>query len=323
MPLRPPNLLLTLDAFETIFYPRQPVPVQYAQTAHAYGLPPSIITPESLKASFKKTFKTLSATRPNYGRADALQGKYGGPRQWWEEVIRGSFGDILSHTEGTTGGKGEVKLPDGMVNALLERFASKEGYELYPDVRPFFRRMQDLKMNMRREGGGGFDNLVIGVVSNSDDRVPDILKSLGLRVGKTRADRDVVSTRLPGFEERSSPSSSSIPTSDSQSQSQSQWHGQEINDIDLVITSYDAGAEKPSPLIFEVAKRQAQSLVPDSIGEWACVHVGDHYEKDYQAAIDAGWDGIFLPREDGQVVEGAKSVNSLGELVDVLEGYSK
>ena len=342
MPLRPPNipqttrknLLLTLDAFETIFHPRQPVPVQYAQTAHAYGLPESLVTPESLKTSFKKTFKTLSATRPNYGRADALQGKYGGPRQWWEEVIRGSFGDILSHAQSAKGdgekGDRDVKLPDGMVHALLERFASKEGYELYPDVNPFFRRMRDLKDIRRRGAGGGgagFNNLVIGVVSNSDDRVPDILKSLGLTVGETRADRDVVSTRLPGFEERSSPSSSSAATSDSQSQSksqsQSQLQGQEINDIDLVITSYDAGAEKPSPLIFDVAKRQAQSLVPDSAGEWTCVHVGDHYEKDYQAATNAGWDGIFLPREDGQVAEGAKSVSSLGELADVLEEYGK
>ena len=330
MPLRPPhlpkmtgkNLLLTLDAFETIFHPRQPVPVQYAQTAQAYGLSPSIVTPESIKASFKKTFKALSASRPNYGRADALQGKYGGPRQWWEEVIRGSFGDILRHAEGKDIERNgeDVELPDGMVKALLERFASKEGYELYPDVSPFFWELRGLKMDIRRVGRlSGFDNLVIGVVTNSDDRVPDILKSLGLRVGETRADRDVASMRLPGFEERDSSNSNQMSTSDSQSESQSQ--GSEINDIDLVITSYDAGAEKPSPLIFEVAKRQAQSLVEDASGHWTCVHVGDHYEKDYQAAINAGWDGIFLPREDGQRVDGAASVSSLGELMGVLERY--
>lgn len=301
---RPSNrtLLLTIDAFETIFHPRDPVPVQYAKTAHAFGLPPSLTTPSTLKQSFKTTFKAQSALRPNYGRDSALSGHYGGPRQWWEEVIRGSFAIALG-----TKADEDARLPEGLVGTLLDRFAGREAYALYPDVCAFFDRLRAAKT---AGGLGVFDRLVVGVVSNSDDRVPDILKSLGLAVGMTRADRDVESSRLPGFEERSASAST-----------RSQADG--VNDIDLVITSYDAGAEKPSPLIFEVAKRQAESLVAGHNGrglDWTCVHVGDHYDKDYRAAIQAGWDGFFLSRE-GQTVAGAKSVNSLVDLVDVLERY--
>lgn len=326
------TLLLTLDAFETLFHPRDPVPVQYAQVAHSFGLSKTLITPDRLKQSFKTTFKAQSAKCPNYGRDEALKEKYAGPRQWWAEVIRGSLGIALrqgqEYKDGDKG-MGEVKLPDGLVKTLLDRFAGREAYELYPDVDPFFERLRGVRHAAAAGGtgtgsGGGlgvFDRVIVGVISNSDDRVPDILKSLGLTVGRTRADRDVESSLLPGFEDRSSSSSSSAPSS--------KGTGKEVKDIDLVITSYDAGFEKPHPAIFDTAKRQAQSLVNDSGSEtdsssqhqWTCVHVGDHYEKDYKAAIQAGWDGVFLPREEGQQVEGVKAVGSLVEVLGLLERY--
>lgn len=323
--MTPPKrtLLLTLDAFETLFHPRDPVPVQYAQVAHSFGLSKTLITPETLKQSFKTTFKAQSARYPNYGRDEALKGKYAGPRQWWGEVIRGSLGSALGYKDN------DVRLPDGLVKTLLDRFAGREAYELYPDVGAFFERLRGVRNAAAAGGTGGegklgvFDRVIVGVISNSDDRVPDILKSLGLTVGRTRADRDVESSLLPGFEDRSSSSFSS--SSEDASQSKHPENADTVNDIDLVITSYDAGFEKPHPAIFDTAKRQAQSLVNDSEADsshqWTCVHVGDHYEKDYRAAIQAGWDGVFLPREEGHRVEGAKSVGSLVEVLGLLERY--
>ncbi|KAJ5144262.1 uncharacterized protein N7515_003049 [Penicillium bovifimosum] len=49
----PRTLLLTFDAFDTLFHPRKPVTEQYASTAHEYGLSKTEITPEKLKATFK------------------------------------------------------------------------------------------------------------------------------------------------------------------------------------------------------------------------------------------------------------------------------
>lgn len=298
----PRSLLLTLDAFNTLFHPRVPVPDQYASTAHAFGLPPSIITPESLQPAFKAAFKAHSKEYPNYGRELALRGQYGGPRQWWEEVIRGSFARVLHSAD----------LPDGLLQRLLDRFASREGYGLYPDARDFMVRMREVKMRLASQQGqrfGPFERVVVGVLSNSDDRVPAVLKSLGLSVSDVRADQGVSSMRLPGFEERT--------TSSEVAQTQ-------IHDLDLVITSYDAGEEKPSRVIFDVARRQAQrtSGCTEDESNWLCVHVGDDYAKDYQAAIDAGWGSYYITREkEAPESQDVKVIRSLTDLFGILEGY--
>lgn len=294
--MRSRSLLLTVDAFNTLFHPRLPVPEQYAHTAHAFGLSPSLVTPESLQPAFKAAFKAHAKQYPNYGRDLAVRGQYGGPRQWWAEVIEASFARTLSQDSNAS------DLPNGLVQRLLDRFASREGYTLYPDVPEFMARMREVKSRLAQRQGytfGSFERVVVGVVSNSDDRIPAVLKSLGLSVGDMRADQGVSSMRLPGFEERAAGEDST-----------------QLHDLDLVITSYDAGAEKPSRTIFDVAKRQALRLSgSEDESTWVCVHAGDDYAKDYQAAMDAGWEGFYIPREGTEQA----SVRSLTELFDVLQ----
>ncbi|KAE8144000.1 hypothetical protein BDV38DRAFT_289792 [Aspergillus pseudotamarii] len=321
---KPRTLLLTLDAFETLFHPRPSVPEQYVSAAHHFGLPKTAITAERVFAAFKPAFKAQSKARPNYGRDDVIRGHYGGPRQWWGEIIRGTFSQVLAeqqyhnnnrttnHNNDNNDSGGQVDLPEGLVGYLLDRFASKEGYALYDDVGPFFSRIRAVKESGARLGP--FDRVVIGVVSNSDDRVPAVLKSLGLRVGDCRADEGVDSMRLSGFEERSS---SGVVVEGSAVNGG-------VNDVDLVVTSYEAGVEKPSPRIFEVTRRQAKALAPgDDLGDWTCVHVGDDLEKDYRAAVGAGWHGYFLARgDDARSGHGdANVIRSLVDLVPLLEAY--
>ncbi|RHZ53654.1 uncharacterized protein CDV56_105300 [Aspergillus thermomutatus] len=308
----PRTLLLTLDAFGTVFHPRHPVPEQYAAAAHAFGLPRATITPDRLKAAFKSTFKKQSQAHPNYGRDDVLRGRYGGPRQWWEEVIRGSFAQALTSTgQGSTV---DVAVPDALVSHLLDRFAGREGYVLFDDVAPFLAVMRAVKS--RRRGLGPFERVLVGVISNSDDRVPAVLRALGLTVGDVRADQGVESMRLPGFEERDAAVGSGGRDASTIDQ---------VDDVDLVITSYEAGEEKPSRVIFDVARRQAGRLLGDegeSGDDWLCVHVGDDFDKDYQAALNAGWDGYYLPRGDvARDTQGNKIIHSLMDLIPELEAY--
>lgn len=301
----PRSLLLTIDAFGTIFHPRLPVPEQYASTAHAFGLSPSLVTSESLQPAFKEVFKAHAKRYPNYGRELALREQYGGPREWWEGVIRGSFGKVLNGDNGTGG-----DLPEGLVQRLLDRFASKEGYALYEDAGEFMVRMREVKKGLlHKQRFGPFERILVGVISNSDDRVPGVLKSLGLTVGDTRADQGVSSMRLAGFEERNPSPAKKVDV---------------VNDLDLIITSYEAGEEKPSAAIFDAAKQQAMrhaAAGSEDASEWTCVHVGDDYSKDYQAAVNAGWDGYYLPR-NGEVQghQGATAIRSLTELFTLLEG---
>lgn len=320
------NLLITFDAFETLFHPKRSAPEEYSSTAHAFGLSPTLITADRVKEAFKDVFKTQKQRRPNYGREDVLRGQYGGPKQWWDEVIKASL--LQAVKGGSDGGQiddANFVLPDGLTESLINRFAGSEGYRLYDDVVPFFERMRYLKSVPHTRGAtagfGIFDRVLFGVISNSDDRVPAVLKSLGLSVGDVRADQERSSMTLPGFEERE----------DSQNQNKEDYF-----DLDLVITSYEAGEEKPNRLIFDVAKRQALRLARselrdeernpadsnmDNINEkWVYVHVGDDYEMDYKGAINAGWDSYLLPR--GNNIDGirdAKVVHSLMDLIVELE----
>lgn len=329
-------LLLTLDAYETLFHPRLPIATQYAQTARflgAFNTLPAHLHPSDgdLKSAFKDAFKHEAKLRPNYGR---LQGDFtGGPRQWWANVIKGTFERaVIAMTEKSGSGprinKDEGKdvnetkrhalesLPPELVPRLVQRFWSREGYELYDDVEPFFRALRGWKSRIKqgiRSEDDKFDQIIVGVVSNSDDRVPDILKSLGLMVGDTRAEG--TSTEAQSTLEANGLAKSS----------------ESGNDIEFVITSYEAGEEKPHRQIFDVAKHRGKAckqttpnredLEDSPNGEtWTYVHVGDDEAKDYRGAIDAGWDSVYLDRnahETGGKYESQdiKRIDSLDELL--------
>lgn len=296
-------LLLTFDAFATLFHPRHSIPELYASVANSYSLTETPIAPSTLQAAFKKAYKAESKAYPNYGREMVLRGEYGGPKHWWSAVIKSTFANALD--------KPDLELPAGMVDKLIETFASREGYSLYEDVQPFFDQLRKFKSQQTR-----FDCVVTGIISNSDDRVSTVLRSLGLSVGPTRADEDRSSTLLPGFEE--------TVVKDSKDR------GLHCDDLNMVITSYEAGQEKPNRLIFDVAARQVDRLLStckwpernlDNI-DWTRVHVGDDFTKDYQGATDAGWRGILLDR-DNTFTHNSKDVeiiNSLETLLPKIQG---
>jgi putative hydrolase of the HAD superfamily len=137
-----------------------------------------------------------------------------------------------------------------------------------------------------------------------------------LLVGETRAGADRSSTQLPGFEEGVEKNSESgVPSK---------------NDLDMVITSYEAGEEKPGRIIFDVAARQAMRLLEnsgsisrrDTETVWTRIHVGDDFAKDYQGATNAGWDGILLDRESNHFGS-SKDVTIIQSLEALLPGIER
>ncbi|KAL8627478.1 hypothetical protein Q9189_006822 [Teloschistes chrysophthalmus] len=197
-------------------------------------------------------FKREKRQYPNYGRAVGM-----GASQWWANVIESTFLDILPSL---------AALPEDLVASLLHRFSSHEGYRLFDDVIPFFRDLHIWRDRAQSTFGPNQEplKLQVGIISNSDDRVPAILSSLGLGV----ADR--------------SHGSSAVKSNG-------------IIDIDWVLHSYDVGFEKPDRRIFDVAKRR--SSLDEAGGESAYCHVGDNLSEDYQGALGAGWKSLLLDRE--------------------------
>lgn len=168
------------------------------------------------------------------------------------------------------------EVPPALITELIQRFSSKEGYDLYPDVKDFFLEIRNHTTSQRPDGlepSWPYKKVVVGIITNSDDRVPGILESFGLKVGPRRFGK----------------SSKAIITSSGR------------DDIDFVVLSYDVGHEKPDYRIFDAATSVLkETLASDENGansdDFEKLYVGDDLEKDYHGAEAAGWHTVLLDR---------------------------
>lgn len=113
--------------------------------------------------------------------------------------------------------------------------------------------------------------MIIGVVTNSDDRVPSILSSFGLDVSPLRYG---TLTQV-----------------------------QRDYDVDFHCMSYDVGVEKPDTRIFAAADAMLTHIVSPRGGkldmhQWQKVYVGDEISKDVVGAKNANWNPVLLDAEN-------------------------
>lgn len=170
----------------------------------------------------------------------------------------------------------------------MARFSTAEGYKLFEDVLPFFQKIRELRQSASNSRGL-FSTLEVGVITNSDDRVPSVLSDLGLHVGHRRYGNSTGALDLEG--------SSHV-------------------DINVVVMSYDVGFEKPDRRIFDTARQlnsKGQTFEP-----YECLHVGDHVQQDFLGAQAAGWNSLLLSR-DQFAEEDNHRVKNLLSLAQILE----
>ena len=67
----------------------------------------------------------------------------------------------------------------------------------------------------------------------------------------------------------------------------------ELPDLDFVVTSYEAGAEKPNPEIFHYAMKLSGQNADAS----EALHIGNEYEKDFVGAQNAKWSSVLINTE--------------------------
>ncbi|KAI8936952.1 hypothetical protein NX059_006180 [Plenodomus lindquistii] len=296
------TLILTFDAFSTLFHPRHPIEQTYATHALSHNIPVGSLddpsTLPTLLSHFKSAFQRYSRRYPNYGRYEP--GNFP-VSDWWDKVIRLTFAEYMP---GRSQAQRMQDVPEDLVKGLISHFASKKGYELYPDVLPLFNRLRVAKKNAATVSRlGVFDHIVVGVITNSDTRVPKILSSLGLKVGPWRAGHKLAV-------EKNTPKD-------------------KVYDVDFVVTSYHAGVEKPRAGIFDKARAAGREIVLEKGWSWRSdgrelVHVGDDYEKDYLGANEEAseWKGVLLAREgegEGKMDAWAKGLEKGVERIASLE----
>jgi putative hydrolase of the HAD superfamily len=324
-PQRLPMFLVTLDALGTLYTFRQPVAVQYLQVARQCGLDAKI-DPKELDQAFRKSYKHHNSTYPNYGK-----NKLESPEIWWHLLVNQAFSQLV---EG-----GESALPSNLGSALYKHFSSGAAYEPFPDVKPFLQSMAALKRRFTHPDG---PIVLTGVVTNSDPRVAVVLRDLGFRVGPSS---------LPNFQDVTRMAREAAgDTSATALESVFRGYYNVNNDFDVLSTSYEADAEKPSGEIWDRAEllahptglsrgEQSIEIQPtESLRSqfWKTasavkyridnakkmrIHVGDEYSKDYLGAANAGWEALHLAREEDQlkgIPDGAKVVRSLDEVAMIV-----
>ncbi|KAG6037218.1 hypothetical protein E4U19_002442 [Claviceps sp. Clav32 group G5] len=253
------NLLLCFDAFGTLFWPKLTVAQQYGHVARQCGM--TGWTEGELQSRLAAAFKDEARRNPNYGKTSGL-----GATQWWTNVIFNTFQPFARHQP----------LPADLAPRILERFSSSQGYHVEQDL------VNTIKSLKQRRSGTAFDRVVVGVITNSDDRVPGVLSSFGLSISPLRY----------GSENK-------FPV----------WH--QSYDIDFTCMSYDAGVEKPHAAIFRAAEHLCTQVLSAADkchiseadicrdeGSWHRLYVGDEYAKDVMGALNAGWSPVLLDQHD-------------------------
>lgn len=179
------------------------------------------------------------------------------------KIITNTFQPLLKANE---------ELPAELAPKLLHRFWSNEGYELQPGASEVLRHLRESSTKAKN-----FEQIVVGVITNSDPRVPDVLSSLGLNISPLR-----YGTPVPDHS-----------------------NGQQEFDVDFSVMSYDVGHEKPKVEIFRAAEEMLDSALK-ARGDtstsrdsrvWEKIYVGDEYDKDVVGARKAKWNAILISED--------------------------
>lgn len=88
-----------------------------------------------------------------------------------------------------------------------------------------------------------------------------------------------------------------------------------LNAFDFMVSSEEAGAEKPSPAFFACCLEKARCAPAE------CAFVGDSLKKDCLGALSAGMHPLWYAPEGGECPPTVKAIRSLAEVPEVLAGF--
>lgn len=326
------RLLLSFDALGTLFRTRVPVGTTYRAVLVRAGRLPPAIADATVEAAFRDSLRVARLQWPNYGNPGSARAgihdpssareavAWTGERNWWAGVAAQTCAraeQMIATDTNTQIRKGPTDsddkadssllpatpLPRTVTDELWQAYTGLNGYELYPDVRPFFAWLRELrKQPLPRR-------ITVPVVSNSDTRVMAVLSSLGFHLGAAPRPPQLSSYALR-------PSGAEHPTDS-------------IPDIDAVYSSYQIGLQKPDPRFFQLVAHQQAGNAAYGIGPFK-VHIGDSFPKDCVAAIDSGFDSaVMLDRDNTEksaqqvaTTHGrVRRITSLTELAPLVEEF--
>lgn len=140
--------LCTFDVTNTLLKFRIPVGDQYAKVGRIYGVERD---PNQITKSFLHHWKLMNQNHPNYGRTTQLSSS-----SWWRELVRRAF--TLESAELSN------NQLDSISKHLYDLYKSNECWRVETGA-------ESLLKHLKQKG------LVLGVISNFDERLDSVLKS--------------------------------------------------------------------------------------------------------------------------------------------------
>ena len=129
------------DAAETLFTTRGSVGEIYGGVARQYG---SQVPPEAIQAAFVRNFRGAGPL--------SLEDQ----KRWWKDVVYRVFNEV-----------GMIPNFDQFFDEVYERFRDSQGWILFPETRAVLDELKGRKLKL-------------GVISNFDDRIYSVMRSLGI-----------------------------------------------------------------------------------------------------------------------------------------------
>lgn len=142
--------LITFDATNTLFKVHSTVGELYTKAASIHGVDAD---PHKVETNFRKSFHHFNTNYPNFGQTAGITS-----RQWWDEVVKGSF----------AGYRIKPRIFDELCKDLYNNFKKSMNWDVFPDVVPVLKELNQ-------------SGIKLGVISNFDERLPMILEELDLR----------------------------------------------------------------------------------------------------------------------------------------------
>lgn len=146
--------VVTFDCTDTLLYFRKRPEVQYLKTAADFGFPEDRFDKNLMKLNFRKQFKELHNKYPNFGQGSIAYQK------WWQQLVINVF--TQSSREQV-----DVKRLEPVALKLIHQYKTNECWEK-------FDKSNELITAVKNAGK------VVGIISNFDPRLHDLLKDTNL-----------------------------------------------------------------------------------------------------------------------------------------------
>lgn len=146
--------LVTFDCTNTLLYFKRPVNHQYLKVAEEFGYKRENFDESKMMPSFRKHFKELKETYPNFGRTSI------GFESWWGNLVQ----NVLS--DASKDGKKPEEF-EKVADVLIKLYETKECWNKYDGT-------DELIRTLKHHGK------LVGIISNFDPRLHLLLRDMHL-----------------------------------------------------------------------------------------------------------------------------------------------